>query len=87
MLKLFNDHYYFDLEEINKYVNLDVKDTSGSTEQHISVVRYELVKMMIETIITEREDIDETLGEKSSTSIPFKIAFNTLLNNKIIQKY
>ena len=87
MLKLFNEHYYFDLEELNNYVNLDVTVGSGSTEQHISVVKYELVKMMIETIITEREDVDEALGEKSGTSIPFKIAFNTLLNNKIIQKY
>ena len=51
MLKLFNEHYYFDLEELNNYVNLDVTEGSGSTEQHISVVKYELVKMMIETII------------------------------------
>ncbi len=29
----------------------------------------------------------EKLGNKSNLSIPFKLAFNTLLNNKIINKY
>jgi hypothetical protein len=45
--------------------------------------------MMIETVLTEREDIDDTLGMSSTngTTIPFKISFNTLLQNKIIKKY
>jgi hypothetical protein len=48
-----------------------------------------MVKMLIDTILTENEDIDEKLGMKSSanTSIPFRIAFNSLLNKKIINHY
>lgn len=90
MLKLFNDHYYIDLEEIENVVNLEIIPSSGGTvEQQIKFVKYDIVKMMIETILTEREELDDTLGLKSSnnTSIPFKISFNTLLNNKIIKKY
>jgi hypothetical protein len=41
---------------------------------------------MIETILTEKDEVDETLGDKSDVSIPFKIAFNTLLYNKIIKQ-
>ena len=90
MLKLFNDHYYIDLEEIENVVNLEIIPSSGGTaEQQIKFVKYDIVKMMIETILTEREELDDTLGLKSSsnTSIPFKISFNTLLQNKIIKKY
>jgi hypothetical protein len=51
------------------------------------VVQYEIIKMMLEVVLSETEEVDETLGDKASASIPFKLAFNTLLNNKIIQKY
>ena len=47
-----------------------------------------MVKTMIEVLITESEDIDETLGGKSAAiSIPFKLAFNTLINKHILNKY
>ena len=36
----------------------------------------------------ENEQIDETLGMKSNEiSIPFKLAFNSLINKKLINKY
>jgi hypothetical protein len=85
MLKVFNNLYYIDLEEINSKSVL-IESVSGVTEQQISVVTYELIKIMIETILTEKDVVDETLGDKSDVSIPFKIAFNTLLYNKIIKQ-
>jgi hypothetical protein len=43
---------------------------------------------MLETVLSEHDDMDEKLGVKSSnTSIPFKIAFNSLLNKKLINHY
>jgi hypothetical protein len=42
---------------------------------------------MLETVLTESNEVDEDLGLKSNElSIPFKIAFNTLLMKKIINK-
>jgi hypothetical protein len=88
MLKLFNENYYIDLDEIENVVNLEVTYTSGGTsEQQIKYVKYEMIKMMMEVLMTEREEMDEMLGPKSSTTIPFKLSFNTLLNEKIIKKY
>lgn len=90
MIKIFSDYYYIDLEEIEKVVNLEIVPVSGGTaEQQIKFVKYDIIKMMIETVLTEREEIDDTLGISSSngTTIPFKISFNTLLQNKIIKKY
>lgn len=89
MLKVLGENYYFDLDKIEKYINVDPpSDFTGAPENHISVVKYEMVKVMMETLLTESEEIDENLGAKASgISIPFKLAFNTLLNKKIINKY
>jgi hypothetical protein len=87
MLKILGEHYYIDLESAQSIINIDTPNSSGSTEQQIGVVQYEIIKMMLEVVLSETEEVDETLGDKSSASIPFKLAFNTLLNNKIIQKY
>ena len=97
MLKILNEYYYLDLDKMEEMVNLPSKNKpegeeseseSESVEQHISVVKYDILKVMIEVLITESEEVDEKLGPKSSElSIPFKLAFNTLLNKKIINKY
>ena len=87
MLKILGDYYYIDLDTIQEMVNFETEVVSGTTEQHISVVKYDMIKIMIDVIMTEREDVDESLGPKSDASIPFKVAFNTLLNNQIIKQY
>ena len=88
MLKLFNENYFIDMNEIEDFVNLEIVTLSGgSNEQQIKFVKYEMIKMMMEVLMTEREDADEMLGNKSAVSIPFKLAFNTLLNENILKTY
>jgi hypothetical protein len=43
---------------------------------------------MVDVIMTENEDVDSNLGRHGlkDISIPFKIAFNTLLFHKILRK-
>jgi len=82
------ENYYFDLDVINDYINIESKQViTGDTDQHMSVVKYEMVKMMMEIVVTEQEETDEMLGHKGSNNltIPFKIAWNTLLKHKMIQ--
>jgi len=92
MLKIMGQHYFLDLDEIDYYIQ--VKDESNTAnanpgENHISVVKYETIKLMLEVIMDEHEEIDETLGSKaaSNLSMPFRIAFNTLLSKKMIKIY
>lgn len=96
MLKIMGEHYYLDLNEIDNFIQ--VKDdnkqksenlTENLTENHISVVKYETIKLMLEVIMDEHEEIDETLGAKavSGLSIPFRLAFNTLVSKKMIKSY
>ena len=90
MFKLFNEEYFIDLDVIEEYTQVIQNETySGSTEgPTISIIKYESIKLMLEVIMDYQESIDETLGTKSSDiPLSFKLAFNTLLNKKIITKY
>jgi transcription termination factor NusB len=92
MLNFLGENYYIDVDELETQVSLvnsKLPLISGETEneQQISVTRYETFKNLIEVVLTEREELDENLGIHSAKNltIPFKIAFNTLLINKIIK--
>ena len=93
MIKVLGENYYFDLDVIEEYLDISnekpEEELSGTTEFKINIVKFEMVKVLMDTILTEHEEIDEKLGLKSSTntSIPFRIAFNSLLNKKIINHY
>ncbi len=83
MIKILNENYYLDLDRLDE--ELQIEGTSGETQIHL--VKYEVVKMLLDTILTEVEQVDETLGDKSNElTIPFKLSFNTLLFKKIINK-
>ena len=83
MFNVFGENYYIDLDKIEDFVQYS--GTSGETSIH--VVKYESVKAMVDTILTETNEVDENLGMKTNeVTIPFKIAFNTLLMKKIINK-
>jgi hypothetical protein len=90
MLEIMNEHYFIDMDEIDKYVLINVDSSSAITyEHHINIVRYETIKLMLEVLMDGGEEIDESLGSKSAKhlSIPFRLSFNTLLNKKIIKSY
>lgn len=90
MLELFGEHYYLNLQNIDKFVNASTPSESGNTEdEKIAIVKYEMVKLMTDVIMTENEDVDDKLGSKSASNltIPFKLAWNTMLLNKFIEKF
>lgn len=88
MLKILGENFYFDIDEIEKYINVEPpSDYTGVPQNHISVVKYDMVKMMIETLVVENEEADEALGMRNTElSIPFRLAFNSLMFKKLINK-
>jgi hypothetical protein len=68
MQKVLGEHYYIDLDLINDSVTYDAS-TSGDSEQHISVVKYELIKIMIDVVLSESEETDEKLQTRTNTHI------------------
>ena len=94
MIQVLGENYFIDLDEIETYLDMSQNDdsddsVSGFTETKINIIKYEMVKMLLDTVLTEQEIVDEKLGMKgtSNVSIPFRIAFNSLLNKKLINHY
>lgn len=92
MVSVLNENYYIDLDEIEKYLEItdEMMLESGDTETRINLVKFELVKMLLDTVLTENDEgIDDRLGMKANNklSIPFRLAFNSLLNKKLINHY
>lgn len=92
MINVLGEVYYVDLDLVEEYIGIpNYTDTmSGDTsEVKINIIKFDLVKMMLDTVLSEHDELDESLGMKqsSNTSIPFRIAFNSLLNKKLINHY
>lgn len=92
MIKVLGENYYVDLDLVEQYIGIpnETQPMPGETpEKKINIIKFDLVKMLLDTVLTEHEELDETLGMKqsSNTSIPFRIAFNSLLNKKLINHY
>lgn len=86
MLNIFGEKYHIDFDKIENLISIKQTD-SGDTEQNVSIVKFELIKTMLDVVFSESGEIDERMGLKGSNdlTIPFKIAFNTLLRYEIIQ--
>ena len=93
MINVLGENYYIDLDEIEQYLDMSDETTTepltGTTEMRINIIKFEMVKLLLETVLSENEIMDDKLGIKSTsnTSIPFKLAFNSLLNKKLINHY
>ena len=92
MITIFDENYYLNLDNLDKFINVPpTLPVTGDTEsqQQISIVKYEMIKLLTDVIMTEAEDVDDKLGSRATNNltIPFKLAWNTMLNYKFIEKY
>jgi hypothetical protein len=56
------------------------------TSTQINIFKFEIIKMCIDRILSEIDEVDDDLGSfgANKTSTSFKLAFNTLLKYEII---
>lgn len=55
----------------------------------IDISKWEILKLMLEVIMSNQNEVDDKLGMtglNNGTSIPFKLAFNTLLRYDILKE-
>lgn len=96
------NYYYIDLVEIDKFVRLDTSELSlprepinsenddrGNSDKMYSIIKYDIVKAMIESILNEypnqeSEYIVSNYGKNAS--VPFAISFNTLRKYNLLKE-
>ena len=87
MVEIFGKSYYLDIDSITKKCQTGntIKDEDGETLE-INIFKYEMIKMCIERVLNEFQEVDEELGAfaRNDTTLSFRIAYNTLIKNEIL---
>jgi len=100
LLQIGGKELYFDIDRLSDVVKIDSKinqddiiekiDVEEMEESsiQIDITKYELYREMFATILSYNEEIDDKMGSVAlnKTTIPFKIAYNTLLMKGIIKE-
>ena len=87
-----NRDYYIDIDGlIDKCrTGKTIEDEDGGDVMEINVFKYELLKMMLDRVINEIDDMgdDDVLSsfKKTPGTLSFNIALNTLLQYEIIKE-
>jgi hypothetical protein len=90
MVKIFGKYYYIDLDMvINSCESGKSYDEHGSEHTEINVFKYDIIKMCIDRVLNEYEEMDEKMSIFSETQVSpsFKISFNTLIKSNILIEY
>jgi hypothetical protein len=90
MVELFGKNYYIDIDGITEKCRTgntikNEEDEEGETLE-INIFKYEIIKMCLERVLNDYEDVDEEMGVfgGNNVSVSLKIAFNTLIKNGIL---
>lgn len=88
MVEIFGKNYYINIDAVSEKCKTGntVKGADGGDSIEINIFQYEIIKMCLDRVLNDIEDVDEELGAfgQNDTSISFKIAFNTLIKNDIL---
>ncbi len=77
------------LNHENVVIETKVYKTTNDREREVNTARYEILRTMLEVLVDTTEEFDDSLGidrALESSSIGFKLAFNTLLNYGILKE-
>ena len=88
MVEIFGKIYYINLDGITDKCRTGrtIKDEFEEDTLEVNIFKYEVIKMCLETILSEANMVDEELGAfgNKDTTVAFKLAFNTLIKNDIL---
>lgn len=87
MVELFGKNYYIDIDGITEKCRTGntIKDDEGETLE-INIFKYEIIKMCLDRVLNDYEDVDEEMGVfgSNNVNVSLKIAFNTLIKHGIL---
>jgi hypothetical protein len=88
MVNIFGKSYYIDLDSVTDKCRTgnNLTEEDGSETLEVNIFKYEIIKMCLDRVLAEYEDVDEEMGAfaQNNTTTSFKIAFNTLIKYDIL---
>jgi hypothetical protein len=95
LLEIGGKELYLDIDRMSEIVRVDPesihKESVNSLPDspiHIDVTKYEMYREMIGALMMYNEEVDNKMGivALNNATIPFKLAFNTLLMKGILKE-
>ena len=76
-------------DNVGAPINTTISSREFEKDKQIDGPKYDVLRMCLEIIFTYHEEVDDAMGitkALESTTIPFKVAFNTLLSYGILKE-
>ena len=73
----------------NEQIGSKIYTTTNERDKEINTPRYDVIRMMLEILVDNDEEFDDTLGVDralENTSLGYKLAFNTLFEYGILKE-
>lgn len=101
LLEICGKELFFDIDKLSDICKIEEVDTDEDTSNNIEklplmenmglqidVTKYEMYREMIGSLLMYNEQIDNKMGMVglNSTTVPFKLAYNTLLMKGILKE-
>ena len=81
-----NEFIYLDVDEFMQQIEMIKEDKDKDVS--VNLPKFEFFKLMLDVCLGYAEEVDDTLGKLglNKTTIPFRLAINTLIEYKILKK-
>ena len=82
-----NEFMYLDVDSFMKQIEL-LGNVDEGKDPSINLPKFEFFKLMLDVCLGYAEEVDDSLGHLglNKTTIPFRLAINTLIEYKILKK-
>ena len=89
-LEIMGTKMVIDIEKLINQVIFESKeaDGKGNNDFAINAPKYEIFRLLLEVVLSNETEMDNKMGYKSldNSGFPFKLAFNTLIEHKILKE-
>tara|TARA_B100000287_G_C20170839_1_gene598208 strand:+ start:219 stop:533 length:315 start_codon:yes stop_codon:yes gene_type:complete len=88
-LKIGGEYVYLDVDNFLNHIEME-KDNpkEGEDEMALNLPKFEFFKLMLDVALGYAEEVDDKLGHLglNKTTLPFRLALNTLIEYNILKK-
>ena len=88
-LKIGGEYVYLDVDNFLNHIEME-KDNpkEGEDEMALNLPKFEFFKLMLDVALGYAEEVDDKLGHLglNKTTLPFRLALNTLIGYNILKK-
>tara|TARA_R100001163_G_C4990738_1_gene143424 strand:+ start:489 stop:800 length:312 start_codon:yes stop_codon:yes gene_type:complete len=88
-LKIGGEYVYLDVDNFLSHIEMEKTNVKeGEDDVAVNLPKFEFFKLMLDVALGYAEEVDDKLGHLglNKTTLPFRLALNTLIEYNILKK-